>query len=203
MRHGQGRRDVLCNANSRNRRRALARCALLAQCTLLAFIWSAQLRAEETLFTWSQAQVPSSPPEGPADADQALLELHSGIAWQTLNRGALERAEAMFRDILRRDPDRPDEIAGLSAALARQGKTDEAIETLREAVDRYPRNAKLTSALGQAYLNDKKNSSAIYWLRRTRYLDPDMPDVRYFLGSAYLGCQSPLLALHTLCGGET
>lgn len=191
------------NARSRICRRAPARCVFLAQCALLALIWPAGSRAGETLFTWPQDEVPSSSPEAPADADQALLELHSGIAWRTLERGALERAEAMFRDILRRDPNRPDEIAGLAAALARQGKTDEAIETLREAVNRYPRNTRLTFGLGQAYLNAGNNGAAINWLRQTRRLDPGMPDVRYFLGSAYLGCQSPLAALRMLCGGAT
>lgn len=194
---------MLFQSESGIRWRALMRSALTAHCALLAFVLPAKLCAEETAVAWLQALASTSSPDGSADADQALLELHSGIAWQTLNRDALERAEVMFRDILRRDPDRPNEIAGLSAALARQGKTDEAIELLREAVDRYPRNAKLATALGQAYLNARKNGSAIIWLRRTRWLDPDMPDVRYFLGSAYLGCQSPLTALRTFCGGET
>lgn len=132
-----------------------------------------------------------------------LLQLHSKIAWRTLNLGNLPRAEAMFRDILRRDPDRPRDIAGLSAALARQGKTDEAIDVLKEGVERFPQDAILASALGQAHLSAQNNQRAMHWLEQANRLDETMPDVPYFLGSSYLNCEYPLLALNTMCGAAT
>ncbi|MCI0358053.1 MAG: tetratricopeptide repeat protein [Planctomycetaceae bacterium] len=144
----------------------------------------------------------AQPPAQPSLA-QSLIDSHSDIAWRTLSRGNLERAEAMFRDILQRDPDRPREIAGLSAALARQGKFEDAIGVLDAGVARFPNSALLASALGQAYLQSQDNQAAMHWLERAYDLDPAAPDVPYFLGSSYLRCELPLSALDVLCGAET
>ncbi len=151
------------------------------------------------------AQDPEAqPPDAEREANaRRLLELHTEIAWRTLNRGANELAEAMFRDILRRDPNRPREIAGLSAALARQGKVGDAITVLNDGVARFPTDVRLTSALGQAYLNRGDLSLAMCWLERAYCLDPGFADTRFFLGSTYLKCQYPMLALDYLCGGPT
>ncbi|MFQ5734544.1 MAG: tetratricopeptide repeat protein [Planctomycetaceae bacterium] len=168
-----------------------------------AFLCSTALPAQQ-----DEKPANAPPPERskastPEDRAKRLLEFHSSIAWRTLSRGNLKRAEAMFRDILRRDPDRPDDIAGLSAALARQEKLDDAIKVLSDGTARFPDNAKLASALGQAYLNSKDNRSAMKWLQRAYWLKPDAPNSRYFLGSSYLNCGYPLLALRTMCGAET
>ena len=34
-------------------------------------------------------------------------------------------------------------------------------------------------------------------------LDRTNPDIRYFLGSSYIGCQYPLTALDVMCGAPT
>jgi tetratricopeptide (TPR) repeat protein len=165
---------------------------------ILAAAGTTRTRAQERGAQAAQPPAQSVPPPG-----QELIDSHSDIAWRTLGRGNLERAEAMFRDILRRDPDRPRDIAGLSAALARQGKFQEAIAVLDAAVVRYPQDALLASALGQAYLQTQDNQAAMTWLERAYDLDHTAPDVPYFLGSSYLRAELPLSALDVLCGAAT
>ena len=147
------------------------------------------------------AQQPPAP--NSEQHQQQFLELHSRIAWRTLEQGNYPRAELMFRDILRRDPNRPDEIAGLAAAVARQGNIDQAIEVLSDGAQRFPNHATLASALGQAYLNAQNNPLAMDWLERAYELEPATPDINYFLGSAYLGNQFPLNALNVMRGAES
>lgn len=177
---------------------------LLAVSSILASFW---LGSGETFALAEELQpaadISADDEQDTGEVDQQLLELHSRIAWDTLNRGDLVRAEAMFRDILRRDPLRPEEIAGLSAALARQNKLDESISVLSDGVTQFPQNPTLASALGQAYLNTENTRAALDSLNRAFNLDPSMPDLRYFLGSAYLKCEYPLLALDMMCGAET
>lgn len=146
----------------------------------------------------SFAQPDQTQRELTAQEAERLLELHSSIAWGTLNQGRMELAEQMFRDILRRDQNRPEEIAGLASALAQLGRFDEAIDVLRGATRMYPGNARLASMLGQAHLTAGNNSSAKFWLREAYWLDPYLPDVGYFLGSSYLNCQYPLSALDVM-----
>jgi len=170
--------------------------------SLLLLVWTKAIIAQQDAPTGFVQSVSDQQDQQP-DKTARLLELHIRIAWLTLSRGDLERAESMFRDILRRDPDRPDEIAGLSAALARQQKMSEAVQVLRDGVRRFPQDATLASALGQAHLNASNNQSAIDWLERSYGLDPSAPDVRYFLGSAYLNGEYPMSALDMMYGAPT
>jgi len=184
--------------------RLLSRAGRAAICLALPLLASAQaIYAQREAPNGSAEIVDGRRDQQPDEAARRLLDLHARIAWMTLSRGDLERAETMFRDVLRRDPDRPREIAGLAAALARQQKTSEAIEVLDDAARRFPENAMLASALGQAHLNASNNRSAVKWLERAYRLDPHAADIRYFLGSAYLKCEYPMSALGTLRGAPT
>ena len=88
---------------------------------------------------WTQAVQPPVKPASSPELAQTLLDSHSEIAWRTLNRGNFERAEAMFRDILRRDPNRPRKIAGLGAALRGKANSTTSIETLHAGAARFPK----------------------------------------------------------------
>jgi len=145
----------------------------------------------------------ATPPRLTEEQEEQLLQLYVNLAWQMNQRGAFDRAETMFRNILSRDPNRPQEILGLATALIRQGKTDEAVTVLDDATDRYPHDPTLVFSLGQAYLANQDSHAATHTFEWAYSLNPGQPDLGYYLGSSYLGCQLPQLALDVMCGAPT
>ena len=82
------------------------------------------------------------------------------------------RAEEQFRAAIAADPDSAAARSKLGAALARQGRLDEAIEAIRGALERNPAYAPAFSNLGNAYRELGRLDDAVAAYRRAIELDP-------------------------------
>jgi tetratricopeptide (TPR) repeat protein len=91
------------------------------------------------------------------------------IAFQTKN---LAKAEACFREALRQDPTSIPPLVNLGGTLLSRGKTEEALELNKRAVQLKPDNALAQSQLGQSYFCLGRYEEAEYHLERARTLDP-------------------------------
>jgi len=66
-----------------------------------------------------------------------------------------------------------------------KGKSDEAIDYLKEAIAQNPDNAQLYDVLGQVYEGEKKPEEAIQYLTKALELQPDNVDVLMHLGRVF------------------
>jgi tetratricopeptide (TPR) repeat protein len=118
------------------------------------------------------------------DTEGALLHLNKAVeiapqfaaAWNNLGTIAfqtkdMEKAEACFREALRQDPSSIPSLINLGGVLLSRGKTDEALEINKLAVQLRPDNALAQSQLGQNYFAVDKYEEAEYHLKRARALD--------------------------------
>lgn len=135
--------------------------------------------------------------------DDLVLKVILDTANRAMARGAFEQAEAQYRRALERNPDVEGATAGLAASLMRQGRAGEAQELLESYAEMHPNDARVPLLLGRMHLAEQRNCTAIDWLGQARYLDPDLPDVDYYLGSAILQAEQPLCAYRTLLCGKT
>jgi len=146
--------------------------------------------ASEVRVRTSDTRPPSSP----------LTKRLSEQAHEALERGALRRAVTLFRMVLREDPDRVGDTAGLAEALIQWEKFDEAVELLAESRLRFPQNAKISFLLALAHYRLGHRHQAYHGFSRAYWLDPDLPDVRYYLATYHVDCEEPIVALHLLWG---
>lgn len=115
--------------------------------------------------------------------------------------GDLQRAERELREFLDKNPGNEEAIVRLGLVLLRQGRTQEAIDYLFQQHTQYPSNAKIASALGQAMLEGNCICPALDMFYAASMLDPNLPDINYWIGLAQLKAGTPLAAYHTLlCG---
>ena len=73
----------------------------------------------------------------------------------------------------------------MAMLLIREGKTEEAINTLKRAQELSPLDTGLAFQLGVIYYSDKQYDNAKVQLERVVYLDPNYSNARYLLGLIY------------------
>ncbi|MBM3486566.1 MAG: tetratricopeptide repeat protein [Alphaproteobacteria bacterium] len=105
-------------------------------------------------------------------------------AAQAFGAGRLDEAEADCRQILLVEPENGDALHLLGLVALHRGRTGEAVDTLRRAVGRLGRDARLRANLGTALLEHGDTEGAIGAFRRALDLDIRLPDALYGLGSA-------------------
>ena len=116
--------------------------------------------------------------------------------------GDLQRAERELREFLDKNPGNEEAIVRLGLVLLRQGRTQESIDFLYQQHAQYPSNAKIASALGQAMLEGNCICPALDMFCTASMLDPNLPDINYWIGLAQLRAGTPLAAYHTLLSGN-
>lgn len=113
----------------------------------------------------------------PANAD---TRNNIGICLIRLNRDA--EAVAVLREAARlgvADPILAADIAtNLGVALWKSGQSDEAIQTLQRAVERYPGQAKLHNVLGIVFNSKGQRADAIAQFQEALRIDPAFEDAR-------------------------
>jgi tetratricopeptide (TPR) repeat protein len=110
--------------------------------------------------------------------------LHSAL--KALQSGRLDKAERIYRKILKRCPDQPDALHFLGLIEGQRGKPDEAIRLMRQAIEVLPINAVYHHNLGTLMKDQGRWGEAIRCYRKAVELDPDYVDAHYNMGEALL-----------------
>ncbi|MGD9720318.1 MAG: tetratricopeptide repeat protein [Pirellulales bacterium] len=96
--------------------------------------------------------------------------------------GRLPDAEAIYRDILRQQPQQVDTLNALGALVLQTGRRDEAIAILEHAAALAPHSAVIQLNLGAACVMIGRHGAAQAPLQRALALEPRNADVLYHLG---------------------
>jgi tetratricopeptide (TPR) repeat protein len=105
-------------------------------------------------------------------------------AIQLINAGEADKAEALCRVAVERDPRDVNMVALLGATLLKTQETEEAEKFLREAIDLAPSFAKPHEDLGYLLLESRRPEEAVEMLRRATRLDPKSELAFFNLGRA-------------------
>jgi predicted O-linked N-acetylglucosamine transferase (SPINDLY family) len=97
--------------------------------------------------------------------------------------GHLAEAEALVRDVLARDPDRPAAHHFLGVVALTDGRIDLAIASIGRAIELRPAEAQCHSNLGNALLAAGRLAEAEASYREALRLAPDAPQMHYNLGA--------------------
>jgi len=110
------------------------------------------------------------------DSLQLALEAH--------RRGDLNAAEKAYRDVLAAQPDNPDALALRGVTLDGLKRSDEALASIRRAIELDPKAALFYIHLGNVLCTVKNWAEAADAFRKAAELQPDYPDIYYNLGNA-------------------
>lgn len=90
--------------------------------------------------------------------------------------GQLARAEAIYQDILRLDPDHADALHMMGVIAGERGQPQAAIALLQRAIGAAPRNAYFHGSLGNVYKAQGQLDSALREYQRALALKPDLAE---------------------------
>jgi len=99
-------------------------------------------------------------------------------------RGEFERAEAIYRNVLRQQPDHPEALHLLGVLLHQKGASDEAVAAIERALEKDPKSADATYNLADILLAQGKTAEAVQRFRHALTLRPDFPEAAISLGIA-------------------
>ena len=112
----------------------------------------------------------------------------------SLRAGDLDRASALFRAVLTRDPEQPDSLYLLGRIALREGRHEEAVPLLERALAARPNAAVGHAELAAALQNLGRDEEAERAARRAIELDPALLIAHNTLGNALRGLRRPLEA---------
>lgn len=124
-------------------------------------------------------KAPASPKPG-LNISQALQ-----TAWQLFQSNQLQRAGAIYQQVLQIDPDNTDALNLLSGIASKLGKFDRATELLRRAVAIKPDSPDYHNNLGYLLQIQRHPGSAITHYKRALELKPDYEEAHLNLANAY------------------
>jgi len=111
-------------------------------------------------------------------AIQSALKYHE--------RGRLDRAEKIYRKILKNYPNQPDALHFLGLIAGQRDKTDEAEHLIRKAINILPQNAFYHHNFGTLMKEQGRWKEAIRCYRKAVEIDPNYVDAYYNMGDALL-----------------
>lgn len=109
--------------------------------------------------------------------------LQDGVAAH--RRGALRRAERIYRDVLRKAPDHPDGVHLLGLVVHQQGRDDEALTLLQRAVALRPDQPAFHNSLGVVQLEQGDLDAAVASFTAAVALQPRYAEALNNLGNAH------------------
>ena len=112
----------------------------------------------------------------PSEAFETALSLH--------RQGRLREAEALYRAVLKAEPDHAGSLHHLGVTRAQQGALDEAIRLIRWAVEKQPDSAEAHNDLGVALESAKRYAEAVPCYEQALRLKLDYPQASFNLGNA-------------------
>jgi predicted Zn-dependent protease len=107
-------------------------------------------------FTAAKTLTPNDP-----EVDAYLVQAH-------LTARRFDRAEALAREALARDPDQPRMVRLRAQALLKGGKTAEANKLLEDGIAKEPDDRELVVGLADLYAEQKRHDDALRLLERAR-----------------------------------
>lgn len=110
------------------------------------------------------------------DAHRLALDHHQA--------GRLDKAEAIYRQLVAQAPQFSDAVHMLGALLYQTGRNDDALPLLQRAVELAPNNAAYRCNLGVVLLAEGRTNEAITTLQIAVELDRQDPNAHYNLGNA-------------------
>lgn len=131
-----------------------------------------------------RAAMPTSPGNPSPQAVSLHEAMQVGIAHHKANR--LNDAEAIFRQVLTKQPNHPDALYFLGACAFQRGNAQGAIDLIVRAIALHPKAAAYHANLGVLLATQHKVEDAIKAFRCALELKPDYPDALYNLGTALL-----------------
>ena len=156
-------------------------------------LWDVRSAADDHVSALAAARAVS--PSSPLSSRARFL---AGVSLVELRR--YDEAFSVFKAWAEEAPSRADKSAGLAAAFnnlgviqIRRGSTPETGTPtffLTKAADADPGDADFLFNLGYAYMLDRNNQAAIYWLRESVRRDPGDPDAHFVLAAALQGSSS-------------
>jgi tetratricopeptide (TPR) repeat protein len=109
-------------------------------------------------------------------------------------RGELDKAIQLYRQILTSEPDHADALHLLGVAALQRGQPKQAIEMIQRAIALLPSEAVFHSNLGEAYRAIGQLQRAEACLRVALRLQPDSADAAFNLGSLLMQARQPARA---------
>jgi predicted Zn-dependent protease len=146
--------------------------------------WSGATPRRATMLSPAPAPTPrgprhlyrvQTPGPAPADAD-APPPPEDAVKAEMEKR--YDEAERIYREALRREPDRVDLLLRLADVLGSQGKREQAAETMATAADRRPGDGLLQLRASEAFGAADKLSEAVRYNDRALALRPNDPAVQ-------------------------
>jgi len=160
-------------------------------------LWDVRSAADDHVSALAAARAVS--PSSPLSLRARFL---AGVSLVELKR--YDEAFAVFKGWAEEAPPGADKSAGIAAALnnlgviqIRRGSTSDTGTPaffLTKAADADPGDADFLFNLGYAYMLDRNNQAAIYWLRESVRRDPGDPDAHFVLAAALQGSSSQVEA---------
>jgi tetratricopeptide (TPR) repeat protein len=141
------------------------------------------------------------------------VEISMRLAWWYLKNNQPAQAEVLYRGILRQEPEHLEARIGLANILKQQPqRVNEGITELRQALKRYPHNARLLATLGGVYKTAAENpqetresvrkwlyTQARYYFQESLKLDAGQFQTQFNLGVAYQNLGDGAAAAKTYC----
>lgn len=119
-----------------------------------------------------------------------LARVHRAVALNFMALGRTAEAEQHFREALAKMSDADslpeDPRVDYGAFLFRQGRTNEALQLLQQAVKAAPSSARAHGELGRVLLHSGKADVAVVHFEKALELDGRASSLRLLLGRAYL-----------------
>jgi len=101
---------------------------------------------------------------------QGFIHTQLGIFY--ISMGWAKEGLASFQEALRLNPYDPEVWKGLGIVIGQLGHYQESVRLLERAVERRPTDSEITFNLGVSYGNLRQFDRAIFWWRRTLFLNP-------------------------------
>jgi hypothetical protein len=112
-----------------------------------------------------------------ASPAQSMPEGPARVGWEAIQRGDGEKAAAAFREALASNPRDPSLLTGAAMAAHLLGRDDQAMSSLKRAIEVAPENAYAHYLLGQVAYSQGDLDLAIKSLERVIKIAPGSPGV--------------------------
>ncbi len=122
-------------------------------------------------------------------ADKVLEDLSDGVRHH--HAGRRDEAEAMYRRVLKADPENADALHLLGVLARQAGRHDVAVDLIQRAIARNGRNPSYHANLGTALEVSGRREDAMAAYRRAIEIKPDYPEAYFKLGSALKSSDKP------------
>lgn len=139
-------------------------------------------RHERRLAAKRQKKASAGVQHGAMPSDPVVSSLNAAVAFH--QAGELERAEAIYRDVLTRAPSNPDALHLLGVVLTQRGQPADAIPLLRRAITSGGERPAFLSSLGIAHRGLAEHDASIAAYRRAIAADPDHAESWINLGNS-------------------